>query len=142
MQRARVSRVQAGPGEDPQMFELPPWYVSRVSIKHTDAPWLWEMGIKWTGMPIDSGMQLALGGLTYTAVPYSSWCAPRDCTPGLHPGIARILSAFWLPASLCNVCAAHDIACCCARSPRAADVACASATAFLLATGRLAQRHL
>jgi Nitric oxide synthase, oxygenase domain len=57
------------------MFELPPWYVSRVSIKHADAPWLWDMGVKWTAMPLDSGMELCVGGLTYTAVPYSSWCA-------------------------------------------------------------------
>jgi nitric oxide synthase oxygenase domain/subunit len=67
--------LQAGPGEDPQMFELPPWYISRVSIKHSEAPWLWDMGIKWTGMPLESGMELKLGGLSYTAVPFSSWCA-------------------------------------------------------------------
>ena len=71
-----MALLQAGPGEDPQLFELPPWYVSRVAIKHSDAPWLWDMGIKWSACPLDSSMQLAIGGLTYTAVPYSCWRAP------------------------------------------------------------------
>lgn len=69
--------MQARPGEDPKMFELPPWYISRVSIKHSEAPWLWEMGIKWTGMPLESGLELSVGGLQYTAVPHSCWCAPH-----------------------------------------------------------------
>ena len=63
------------------MFELPPWYVSRVSIKHGDAPWLWEMGIRWAALPIASDFELCVGGLTYTAVPFSSWCGPVATCP-------------------------------------------------------------
>jgi nitric oxide synthase oxygenase domain/subunit len=85
--------LQAGPGEDPLLFELPPWYVSRISIKHNQAPWLSDMGIKWNAFPLYSNQELLLGGLTYTAVPCSGWCVFMLCqsrlvVQGLTHGIS------------------------------------------------------
>lgn len=85
--------LQAGPGEDPALYELPPWYVSRISIKHNDAPWLRDMGVKWNAVLLEASTELMLGGLIYTAVPYSGWCAlpsrpwcgvVRSCSRDLH----------------------------------------------------------
>ena len=68
--------LQVSPEQRPTMFEYPPWYVSMVSLQHQDKPWLADMNLKWCSIPIVSAMELRLGGLEYTAIPFSGWCAP------------------------------------------------------------------
>ena len=68
--------LQTDPDEAPQRFEFPPWYVGMVNLKHSEEPWLAAMNLKWCSIPIVSAMELWLGGLCYTACPFSGWYGP------------------------------------------------------------------
>lgn len=57
----------------PQLFELPPGAVIEVPLTHPDLPWFAELGLKWYALPAISNMPLEVGGLIYTAAPFSGW---------------------------------------------------------------------
>jgi nitric-oxide synthase len=61
------------PGEDPQIFELPPDAVLEVPISHPEFPWFAELGIKWHALPVISSMRLDIGGIAYMAAPFNGW---------------------------------------------------------------------
>ena len=55
------------------LFELPRDAVLEVEIFHPDHPWLAGLGLKWHALPAISGMLLDIGGIRYTAAPFSGW---------------------------------------------------------------------
>ena len=62
------------PGEDsPELFDVPADAVLEVPLSHPELPWLADLGLKWHANPAISHMSLEIGGLSYTAAPFSGW---------------------------------------------------------------------
>ncbi len=61
------------PGQKPQWFELPPDVVMEVPLVHPDYPWFPELGLKWHALPAVSDWRLEIGGISYSAAPFSGW---------------------------------------------------------------------
>ncbi|XP_030075624.1 nitric oxide synthase 1 [Microcaecilia unicolor] len=64
--------LQAG-GNDPELFEIPPELILEVPIRHPKFEWFKDLGLKWYGLPAVSSMLLEIGGLEFTACPFSGW---------------------------------------------------------------------
>ena len=61
------------PDQKPQWFEIPPDAVMEVPISHPDYPWFAELGLKWHALPAVSDWRLEIGGISYSAAPFSGW---------------------------------------------------------------------
>lgn len=61
------------PGEEPELFKLPPEAVVEVPIRHPEYPWFEELQLKWHALPVISDMRLEIGGTSYTAAPFNGW---------------------------------------------------------------------
>jgi nitric-oxide synthase, bacterial len=61
------------PGEKPQIFELPSHKILEIPIHHPNYDWFAELGLKWYAFPAISNMCLEIGGIRYTAAPFSGW---------------------------------------------------------------------
>lgn len=61
------------PGEAARVFELPRDVVLEVPLSHPDYPWFQELGLRWHALPAISNMRLEIGGISYTAAPFSGW---------------------------------------------------------------------
>eukprot|EP00092_Neocalanus_flemingeri_P020673 GFUD01022403.1.p1 GENE.GFUD01022403.1~~GFUD01022403.1.p1 ORF type:complete len:1266 (+),score=266.98 GFUD01022403.1:84-3881(+) len=62
-------------GEDgvPHVYEIPEKYQILVDIKHPTIAAMSAMKLKWVGIPIVSNMMYEVGGLQFTAAPFSGW---------------------------------------------------------------------
>ncbi|XP_077622156.1 nitric oxide synthase 1 [Crocuta crocuta] len=60
-------------GNDPELFQIPPELVLEVPIRHPKFEWFKELGLKWYGLPAVSSMLLEIGGLEFSACPFSGW---------------------------------------------------------------------
>uniref|UniRef100_A0A6I8NDU9 Nitric oxide synthase n=1 Tax=Ornithorhynchus anatinus TaxID=9258 RepID=A0A6I8NDU9_ORNAN len=60
-------------GNDPELFQIPPEMVLEVPIRHPKFPWFKDLELKWYGLPAVSSMLLEIGGLEFTACPFSGW---------------------------------------------------------------------
>nr|WLF82691.1 nitric oxide synthase 1 [Tor putitora] len=60
-------------GNDPELFEIPDDLVLEVPIIHPKFEWCKELNLKWYGLPAVSSMLLEIGGLEFTACPFSGW---------------------------------------------------------------------
>ncbi|PMB05121.1 nitric oxide synthase oxygenase [Fischerella thermalis CCMEE 5273] len=61
------------PNQRPKLFELPRDAVLEVPIQHPDYSWFAELGLKWHALPAICNMMLEIGGVQYTAAPFSGW---------------------------------------------------------------------
>ncbi|MFB7243751.1 nitric oxide synthase oxygenase [Streptomyces populi] len=61
------------PGHGPALYEVPQDAVLEVPISHPEYPWFGDLGLKWMANPAVSNMALVIGGVTYTAAPFSGW---------------------------------------------------------------------
>ena len=61
------------PGCKPQLFELPPEVAHEVEITHPELDWFEDLGLKWYAVPALSDMLMEVGGVRYTAAPFSGW---------------------------------------------------------------------
>jgi nitric-oxide synthase len=61
------------PGEAPRLFELPRDAVHQVPISHPEFDWFADLGLRWHALPALSDMRLEIGGIQYTAAPFSGW---------------------------------------------------------------------
>ena len=61
------------PGQQPQWFELPKEAVMEVPMMHPEYEWFAELGLKWHALPAVSDWQLEIGGISYSAAPFSGW---------------------------------------------------------------------
>jgi len=57
----------------PELFEVPPDAVLEVPISHPELRWFADLGLRWHANPSISTMRLDIGGLRYTAAPFSGW---------------------------------------------------------------------
>ncbi|XP_071065909.1 LOW QUALITY PROTEIN: nitric oxide synthase 1 [Dasypus novemcinctus] len=60
-------------GNDPELFQIPPELVLEVPIRHPTFEWFETLGLKWYGLPAVSNMLLEIGGLEFSACPFSGW---------------------------------------------------------------------
>jgi len=65
--------VLSANGGPPEMFPLPEELVLRVKLKHPKFDWFQELGLEWYALPAVSSMMLDVGGLQFTACPFSGW---------------------------------------------------------------------
>lgn len=61
------------PGEELQYFELPPECVLEVPIRHRELDWFHELVLKWHALPAVSDRAIEVGGLHFTAAPFSGF---------------------------------------------------------------------
>jgi nitric-oxide synthase len=61
------------PGEEPRLYELPPEAVLEVPISHPTLNGLSDLGLRWYAFPSISDQRLEIGGISYTAAPFSAW---------------------------------------------------------------------
>jgi nitric-oxide synthase len=54
-------------------FEIPKKQVLEVPIIHPEYDWLADLNLKWYALPAISNMVLKIGGINYTAAPFSGW---------------------------------------------------------------------
>ncbi|XP_043924227.1 nitric oxide synthase, brain [Protopterus annectens] len=60
-------------GNDPELFEIPPELILEVPIRHPKFEWFKDLDLKWYGLPAVSSLLLEIGGLEFTACPFSGW---------------------------------------------------------------------
>ncbi|XP_053556478.1 nitric oxide synthase, brain isoform X2 [Bombina bombina] len=60
-------------GNDPELFEIPPEMIMEVQIRHPKLEWFKDLGLKWYGLPAVASMLLEIGGVEFTACPFSGW---------------------------------------------------------------------
>lgn len=60
-------------GKPPVMFPVPKRCVLEVQIQHPRFAWFEGLGLRWHANPAISDLCLAVGGLDYTAAPFSGW---------------------------------------------------------------------
>ncbi|KAH0627743.1 hypothetical protein JD844_003884 [Phrynosoma platyrhinos] len=61
------------PDEDPEVFPLPSELILEVPIKHPTLKCIEEMNLRWYALPAVASMMLDIGGLEFTAAPFSGW---------------------------------------------------------------------
>jgi nitric-oxide synthase len=61
------------PGQSPRLFDLPPEIVLEVPLQHPCYPWFADLRLRWYALPAISNMRLEIGGISYTAAPFSGW---------------------------------------------------------------------
>uniref|UniRef100_A0A4W3HWQ3 nitric-oxide synthase (NADPH) n=1 Tax=Callorhinchus milii TaxID=7868 RepID=A0A4W3HWQ3_CALMI len=59
-------------GKDPELFEIPSELILEVPIRHPKY-WFKDLNLKWYSLPAVSNMLLEIGGLEFTACPFSGW---------------------------------------------------------------------
>uniref|UniRef100_A0A8C5WNX6 nitric-oxide synthase (NADPH) n=1 Tax=Laticauda laticaudata TaxID=8630 RepID=A0A8C5WNX6_LATLA len=60
-------------GNDPELFEIPSELVLEVPIRHPKFEWFKDLELQWYGLPAVSNMLLEIGGLEFSACPFSGW---------------------------------------------------------------------
>ncbi|XP_071208413.1 nitric oxide synthase 1-like isoform X1 [Salvelinus alpinus] len=60
-------------GNDPELFEIPQDLILEVQITHPKYDWFKDLNLKWYSLPAVSSMLLEVGGLEFTACPFSGW---------------------------------------------------------------------
>ena len=63
--------VQADPQGPPELFEVPPECAPPVQIPHPRYPELGELNLQWYPIPAVCALDLTVGGILYTAVPFN-----------------------------------------------------------------------
>jgi len=59
--------------QEPELFEVPESAIGEVRLRHPEYEWFEELGLKWYDVPVVSNMRLEIGGIHYTAAPFSGW---------------------------------------------------------------------
>ncbi|KDE60200.1 nitric oxide synthase oxygenase [Halostagnicola sp. A56] len=59
--------------EQPELFEVPESVVGEVRLRHPEYEWFEDLGLKWYDVPVVTNMRLEIGGIHYTAAPFSGW---------------------------------------------------------------------
>ncbi|KAL2088551.1 hypothetical protein ACEWY4_015450 [Coilia grayii] len=60
-------------GEDPEIFEIPLELVLEVPMEHPQFEWFKDLQLRWYAVPAVSNMLLEIGGLEFSACPFSGW---------------------------------------------------------------------
>lgn len=89
--------VQLSPESPPELFEMPA-SLPLVSIWHPDHPCVGALGLKWYAVPAVSSFELDVGGVVFTAVPFSGWYADVEIVrdlgdPDRYNALPKIVEA-------------------------------------------------
>lgn len=57
----------------PALFDIPAECVLEVPIKHPRYDWFEQLGLRWHANPAISNLCLEIGGISYTAAPFTGW---------------------------------------------------------------------
>ena len=63
--------IQADPDGPPELFEVPLECAPPVHIHHPRFPELSSLGMRWYPIPAVCALDMTVGGLAYTAVPFN-----------------------------------------------------------------------
>lgn len=63
--------MQVDPDGPPKLFEVPVELAPPVRIYHPQYPELSSLGLQWYPIPAVCALDMDIGGLTYTAVPFN-----------------------------------------------------------------------
>ena len=64
--------IQIG-GDEPELFDVPEDVFERVPISHPEYDWVADLDLEWYDVPAVSSMCVEIGGISYTAAPFSGW---------------------------------------------------------------------
>ncbi|KAL9178842.1 hypothetical protein ACHAXT_003973 [Thalassiosira profunda] len=70
--------IQADPDGPPELFEVPLECAPPVHIHHPRYPELSSLGMRWYPIPAVCALDMTVGGLAYTAVPFNGWYASTE----------------------------------------------------------------
>ena len=70
--------VQSSPSEEPQLFDVPLECAPAVHIHHPEHPELSELNMRWYPIPAVCALDLTVGGIVYSAVPFNGWYANTE----------------------------------------------------------------
>ncbi|KAL7439883.1 hypothetical protein ACHAXM_006921 [Skeletonema potamos] len=70
--------IQSNPNDNPQLFEVPLECAPAVHIHHPEHPELSELGMQWYPIPAVCALDMTVGGILYTAVPFNGWYANTE----------------------------------------------------------------
>lgn len=73
------------PGELPRWYRIPQDAVLEVPLTHPDLSWFADLRLRWYAHPAISNQLLRIGGISYTAAPFSGW---YTCTEIAAMGLA------------------------------------------------------
>lgn len=58
---------------DPFVYELPKEFVHQAPITHPHFPKFQELGLRWPTVPAITNFEMAIGGVSYTCMPFNGW---------------------------------------------------------------------
>lgn len=61
------------PNRATRLLNVPKNLILEVNIEHPTFDWMKDLGLKWYALPTISNMYLKIGGIEYTAAPFSGW---------------------------------------------------------------------
>lgn len=105
-------------GGEPVLKDVPEDAKVEIPITHPTLPWFGEMGLRWADHPPVTQFALSVGGIDYTATPFSGWfmsteIAARDLADenryNALPEIARRLGLSTSNRALWKVCSSAAI---------------------------------
>ncbi len=70
--------IQSNPKNNPQLFEVPLECAPAVHIHHPEHPELSELGMQWYPIPAVCALDMTVGGILYSAVPFNGWYANTE----------------------------------------------------------------
>ncbi|WP_328384184.1 nitric oxide synthase oxygenase (plasmid) [Micromonospora zamorensis] len=59
--------------EPPTLHEVPAAEVLEVPLRHPHHPWFQDLNLRWHAVPVISNMRLRIGGVDYSAAPFSGF---------------------------------------------------------------------
>jgi nitric-oxide synthase len=59
--------------QEPELFDVPESAIGEVRLRHPEYDWFEDLGLRWYDVPVVSNMRLEIGGIHYTAAPFSGW---------------------------------------------------------------------
>lgn len=70
--------MQVDPNEPPELLEVPVSRAPPVFIRHYQHPELASLNMQWYPIPAVCALDMSIGGLVYTAVPFNGWYANTE----------------------------------------------------------------
>ncbi|KAL7542688.1 hypothetical protein ACHAXR_011997 [Thalassiosira sp. AJA248-18] len=84
--------IQADPEGPPELFEVPLEMCPPVHIHHPRYPELTSLNMRWYPIPAVCALDMTVGGIMYTAVPFNGWYANTEVVRDLvHDGRYNML---------------------------------------------------
>ncbi|KAK1736786.1 nitric oxide synthase [Skeletonema marinoi] len=70
--------IQSSPNDAPQLFDVPLECAPEVHIHHPEHPELSELNMRWYPIPAVCALDMTIGGIVYSAVPFNGWYANTE----------------------------------------------------------------